>query len=85
MGVNVSLCMLSFLLFIFSQAVELTKLILAHNNIQSIKEELKNLSQLTVLNVSHNKLSELPAAIGEWVVRNFISVLTDLFFMLMYD
>ncbi|KAF3442133.1 hypothetical protein FNV43_RR16049 [Rhamnella rubrinervis] len=47
------------------ESVELTKLILAHNNIQSLKEELKNLAQLTVLNISHNKLSELPAAIGE--------------------
>ncbi|KAH7512503.1 hypothetical protein FEM48_Zijuj12G0097600 [Ziziphus jujuba var. spinosa] len=47
------------------EAVELQKLILAHNNIESLKQELRNLSQLTVLNVSHNKLSELPAAIGE--------------------
>lgn len=47
------------------QAVELQKLILAHNNIQALKEDLRNLPQLTVLNVSHNKLTELPAAIGE--------------------
>lgn len=50
---------------LFLQAVELQKLILAHNNIESLSEELRNLSSLTVLNVSHNKLSELPAAIGE--------------------
>lgn len=47
------------------QAMELQKLILAHNDIESLKEDLRNLPQLTVLNVSHNKLSELPAAIGE--------------------
>ncbi|XP_050247476.1 plant intracellular Ras-group-related LRR protein 6 isoform X2 [Quercus robur] len=47
------------------EAVELQKLILAHNNIESLKEDLRNLPQLTVLNVSHNKLSDLPAAIGE--------------------
>ncbi|KAM7504022.1 hypothetical protein LguiB_002926 [Lonicera macranthoides] len=46
-------------------AVELQKLILAHNNIESLKEDLRNLPLLTVLNVSHNKLSHLPAAIGE--------------------
>ncbi|CAK7327596.1 unnamed protein product [Dovyalis caffra] len=45
--------------------VELQKLILAHNNIESVKEDLKNLSQLIVLNVSNNKLSALPAAVGE--------------------
>ena len=50
---------------LFTQNVELQKLILAHNSIETIKEDLKNLSQLTVLNVSHNKLSALPAAIGE--------------------
>lgn len=68
-------------IFIFCQAVELQKLILAHNNIESLKQELRNLSQLTVLNVSHNKLSELPAAIGEWVIWNSVSVLTDLWLM----
>lgn len=47
------------------QAVDLAKLILAHNNIESLREDLRNLPLLTVLNVSHNKLSELPAAIGE--------------------
>jgi Leucine-rich repeat (LRR) protein len=50
------------------QAVELQKLILAHNKIELLKEDLRNLPQLTVLNVSHNKLSDLPAAIGECVV-----------------
>ncbi|KAK6132678.1 hypothetical protein DH2020_033561 [Rehmannia glutinosa] len=47
------------------EAVELQKLILAHNDIESLKEDLKNLPLLVVLNVSHNKLSHLPAAIGE--------------------
>ncbi|KAH9650797.1 Leucine-rich repeat (LRR) family protein [Citrus sinensis] len=47
------------------EAVDLQKLILAHNNIEKLKEDLRNLPLLTVLNVSHNKLSELPAAIGE--------------------
>ncbi|KAF7141420.1 hypothetical protein RHSIM_Rhsim06G0196800 [Rhododendron simsii] len=47
------------------EAVELQKLILAHNNIESLKEDIRNLPLLTVLNVSHNKLSHLPAAIGE--------------------
>ncbi|XP_071736613.1 plant intracellular Ras-group-related LRR protein 6 [Rutidosis leptorrhynchoides] len=47
------------------EAVELQKLILAHNEIELIKEDIKNLPLLTVLNISHNKLSYLPAAIGE--------------------
>ncbi|TXG73747.1 hypothetical protein EZV62_002326 [Acer yangbiense] len=47
------------------EAVDLQKLILTHNLIESLKEDLRNLPQLVVLNVSHNKLSELPAAIGE--------------------
>lgn len=47
------------------QAVDLQKLILAHNDIEVLREDLKNLACLVVLNVSHNKLSELPAAIGE--------------------
>lgn len=45
--------------------MELQKLILAHNNIEILKEDLRNLGQLTVVNVSHNKLTLLPAAIGE--------------------
>lgn len=45
--------------------MELQKLILAHNEIELLKDELRNLPMLTVLNVSHNKLSELPKAIGE--------------------
>lgn len=44
------------------------KLILAHNDIEFLKEDLRNLPQLTVLNVSHNKLSNLPTAIGEYVI-----------------
>ncbi|XP_050218364.1 plant intracellular Ras-group-related LRR protein 6 [Mercurialis annua] len=47
------------------EAVELQKLILAHNNIESLKEDLRLLSQLTVLNVSNNKLTALPTAVGE--------------------
>ncbi|GKV15920.1 hypothetical protein SLEP1_g26649 [Rubroshorea leprosula] len=47
------------------EVVELQKLILAHNNIESLKEDLRNLLQLIVLNVSHNKLTDLPAAIGQ--------------------
>ncbi|CAL5405825.1 unnamed protein product [Camellia sinensis] len=47
------------------EAVELQKLILAHNEIESLREDLRNLPLLSVLNVSHNKLSHLPAAIGE--------------------
>lgn len=47
------------------QAVDLQKLILAHNDIAVLREDLKNLACLVVLNVSHNNLSQLPAAIGE--------------------
>ncbi|KAL9322296.1 hypothetical protein ACSQ67_010349 [Phaseolus vulgaris] len=47
------------------EAVELQKLILAHNSIGWLKEDLKNLPFLAVLNLSHNCLSQLPAAIGE--------------------
>lgn len=49
------------------QAVELQKLILAHNSIESLREDLRNLPFLVVLNLSHNCLSQLPAAVGEWV------------------
>lgn len=54
-------------LLYFLQAVELQKLILAHNNLEVLNEDLKTLNMLTVLNVSHNKLSSLPIAIGEYV------------------
>ncbi|KAD4178959.1 hypothetical protein E3N88_27550 [Mikania micrantha] len=47
------------------EAVELQKLILAHNDIRLLKEDIRNLPLLSVLNVSHNKLSKLPTAIGE--------------------
>lgn len=57
------------------QAVELQKLILAHNSIESLKEDLRNLPQLTVLNVTHNRLSKLPAAIGEWVLWTYITII----------
>lgn len=54
--------------------MELQKLILAHNNIESLKEDIRNLPLLTVLNVSHNKVSHLPAAIGEYVTSTFLTV-----------
>ncbi|KAK9092476.1 hypothetical protein Syun_027387 [Stephania yunnanensis] len=47
------------------EAVELQKLILAHNSIEVLKEDIKNLSFLSVMNISHNKLSQLPSSIGE--------------------
>ncbi|CAM8984987.1 unnamed protein product [Rhodiola kirilowii] len=47
------------------EAVELHKLILAHNSIEVLKEDLRNLPQLTVLNISHNKLTHLPQAVGQ--------------------
>jgi len=46
--------------------VDLQKLILAHNNLEVLREDLTNLSSLVVLNISHNKISSLPAAIGEF-------------------
>ena len=63
------------------QAVELQKLILAHNSIEVLKEDLKNLPQLVVLNVSHNKLRELPAAIGEWVIFMIVPLLICLLYL----
>jgi len=48
------------------QGVDLQKLILAHNNLEVLREDLRNLSSLVVLNISHNKISSLPAAIGEY-------------------
>ncbi|KAA3486731.1 plant intracellular Ras-group-related LRR protein 6-like [Gossypium australe] len=56
------------------EAVELQKLILAHNNIESLKEEVRNLPLLTVLNVSHNKLTDLPAAIGQLSMLKLLDV-----------
>ncbi|XP_010935651.1 plant intracellular Ras-group-related LRR protein 6 isoform X1 [Elaeis guineensis] len=56
------------------EAVELQKLILAHNNLKVLKEDIRNLSMLTVLNVSHNKLSCLPAAIGELALLKSLDV-----------
>lgn len=50
----------------YLQTVELQKLILAHNDIELLKEDLRNLTSLVVLNLSHNKLTHLPAAIGEY-------------------
>lgn len=46
--------------------MELQKLILAHNDIESLKDDIINLPLLAVLNISYNKLSHLPAAIGEY-------------------
>ncbi|XP_023642045.1 plant intracellular Ras-group-related LRR protein 6 [Capsella rubella] len=56
------------------EAVDLQKLILAHNDIEVLREDLKNLACLVVLNVSHNKLSELPAAIGELTAMKSLDV-----------
>ncbi|XP_077224634.1 plant intracellular Ras-group-related LRR protein 6-like isoform X3 [Tasmannia lanceolata] len=56
------------------EAVELQKLILAHNNIEVLKDDLKNLSLLAVLNISHNKLSHLPTAIGELTMLKSLDV-----------
>lgn len=50
------------------QGVDLQKLILAHNNLEVLREDLRNLSSLVVLNISHNNISSLPAAIGEYVL-----------------
>ncbi|EMS66002.1 Leucine-rich repeat-containing protein 40 [Triticum urartu] len=47
------------------EGVDLQKLILAHNNLEVLREDLRNLSSLVVLNISHNQISSLPAAIGE--------------------
>ncbi|GLJ46363.1 hypothetical protein SUGI_0977260 [Cryptomeria japonica] len=60
------------------EAVELQKLILAHNSIQTISEDLGNLSFLTVLNVSHNQLSYLPAAVGRLTMLKMIDVSSNL-------
>jgi Leucine-rich repeat (LRR) protein len=49
------------------QGVDLQKLILAHNNLETLREDLRDLSSLVVLNISHNNISTLPAAIGEYV------------------
>ncbi|CAF1934496.1 unnamed protein product [Brassica napus] len=57
-----------------SPAVDLQKLILAHNEIEVLREDLKNLACLVVLNVSHNKLSQLPAAIGELTAMKSLDV-----------
>ncbi|XP_050387958.1 plant intracellular Ras-group-related LRR protein 6-like [Argentina anserina] len=56
------------------EAVELQKLILAHNEIEVLKDELRNLHMLIVLNVSHNNLSKLPAAIGELAMLKSLDV-----------
>jgi len=47
------------------EGVDLQKLILAHNNLEALREDLRNLSSLVVLNISHNQISSLPAAIGD--------------------
>ncbi|KAK3037934.1 hypothetical protein RJ639_031825 [Escallonia herrerae] len=60
------------------EAVELQKLILAHNTIESLKDDLRNLPMLSVLNVSHNKLSRLPSAIGELHMLKSLDVSSNL-------
>lgn len=62
------------LCYVVLQAAELQKLVLAHNCIESLKEDIKNLPFLVVLNLSHNSLSQLPAAIGEWVFFSCFSL-----------
>lgn len=56
------------------EAVDLQKLILAHNNIEVLREDLRNLPMLAVLNVSHNNLTKLPAAIGELALLKSLDV-----------
>lgn len=58
------------------QGVDLQKLILAHNNLEVLREDLRNLSSLVVLNISHNQLSSVPAAIGEYVVDYPIPIIS---------
>jgi Leucine-rich repeat (LRR) protein len=45
------------------QGVDLQKLILAHNNLEVLREDLRNLSSLVVLNISHNQISSLAAQV----------------------
>ncbi|KAL5208238.1 hypothetical protein ABZP36_032673 [Zizania latifolia] len=47
------------------EGVDIQKLILAHNKLEVLREDLRNLSSLVVLNISHNNISSLPAAIGD--------------------
>ncbi|XP_020598126.1 plant intracellular Ras-group-related LRR protein 6-like [Phalaenopsis equestris] len=47
------------------EGVALQKLILAHNEIEVLREDVRNLTMLSILNISHNNLARLPAAIGE--------------------
>ncbi|XP_047318000.1 plant intracellular Ras-group-related LRR protein 6-like isoform X2 [Impatiens glandulifera] len=63
------------------ETVELHKLILAHNNIESLREDLRNLPLLSVLNVRHNKLSLLPAAIGELHMLKSLDVSFNMIFL----
>jgi Leucine-rich repeat (LRR) protein len=60
------------------QGVDLQKLILAHNNLEVLREDLRNLSSLVVLNISHNQISSLPAAIGEYVAVYPNSVISEI-------
>lgn len=64
-------CAVFFLLLLLLQGVDLQKLILAHNNLEVLREDLRNLSSLVVLNISHNRISSLPAAIGEYAHRPY--------------
>ncbi|KAJ4836170.1 Plant intracellular Ras-group- LRR protein 6 [Turnera subulata] len=60
------------------EAVELQKLILAHNSIEALKDDLRNLPQLTILNVSNNRLSHLPSAIGQLPLLKSLDVSANL-------
>ncbi|OAE28954.1 hypothetical protein AXG93_2960s1330 [Marchantia polymorpha subsp. ruderalis] len=56
------------------EVVELQKLILAHNNITVLSEDLGKITSLTLLNVSHNQLTSLPAAISELSLLKVIDI-----------
>ncbi|MCO5581141.1 hypothetical protein L7F22_035018 [Adiantum nelumboides] len=56
------------------EVVELQKLLLAHNNITVLANELGNLQSLTVLNVSHNQLTSLPSSIGRLTLLKSLDV-----------
>ncbi|KAI5083332.1 hypothetical protein GOP47_0003075 [Adiantum capillus-veneris] len=56
------------------EVVELQKLLLAHNNIKVLANELGNLQSLTVLNVSHNQIASLPSSIGRLTLLKSLDV-----------
>ncbi|CAN6454284.1 unnamed protein product [Victoria cruziana] len=56
------------------EAVELQKLIVAHNSILILRDDLRNLTSLTVLNVSHNRLTQIPPVIGELIMLKMLDI-----------